>query len=569
MNHTPEATSLSTAQAAIERGWAPLPIPLGSKAPRIKDWPTLRFDSTVQLAEHFEDRNVGLILGAASGGLVDVDLDCPEALALAPMLLPHTPMRHGRPSSPESHFWYQVDRPVSTERFQDPTPGAATEGRGVLVELRGTGGQTLIPPSVHPCGERLSWSEGDLRKPREIASEALKLRVRVMAAASLLTRYWPASGGRHDASLALAGGLREQIVITVREWLDLPTDEEAEESTGELPSRVELGDLVEHGVPDPEWVMPGVFYSGQLHWVHGEPGSGKTILTLALTYQLAAEGKRIMWIDEEAGKVQTARRLQGLGADPDVLRERFRYYARPGLSLDPASLDALLRTVEGYQPDLIVFDSVADVLGASGLDEDSNADVTTWAKKMLEPLKFDYGAALIAIDHVTKSKEGRGGYARGAGAKKSKTDAAWKVVKASEFSATRMGIIRMEADKDRDGWLPSSLAFRIGGRGDSAIHIERMEAAEVGGNVTPSDDIERSVVDFLRLNADSERGAMTTKEVRDALPRRGEDIVKALNALLSKPETGVRMTELGRAKRWWFEDLSGSVEVDFRLLEES
>src|SRR5260370_30104485 len=28
-----------------------------------------------------------------------------------------------------------------------------------LIELRGQGLQTMVPPSIHPCGERLEWEE--------------------------------------------------------------------------------------------------------------------------------------------------------------------------------------------------------------------------------------------------------------------------------------------------------------------------------------------------------------------------------------------------------------------------
>jgi hypothetical protein len=27
----------------------------------------------------------------------------------------------------------------------------------MLVELRGTGGQSMCPPSLHPCGEKVEW----------------------------------------------------------------------------------------------------------------------------------------------------------------------------------------------------------------------------------------------------------------------------------------------------------------------------------------------------------------------------------------------------------------------------
>src|SRR5690606_32784070 len=49
--------------------------------------------------------NVGVRLGEPSGWLVDVDLDCAEAIALAPMFLPPT-ATFGRLSKPRSHWLY-------------------------------------------------------------------------------------------------------------------------------------------------------------------------------------------------------------------------------------------------------------------------------------------------------------------------------------------------------------------------------------------------------------------------------------------------------------------------------
>ena len=42
--------------------------------------------------------NVGAIMGPRSGGLTDVDLDCKEAVALAPWFLPKTGSVYGRAS---------------------------------------------------------------------------------------------------------------------------------------------------------------------------------------------------------------------------------------------------------------------------------------------------------------------------------------------------------------------------------------------------------------------------------------------------------------------------------------
>jgi hypothetical protein len=189
---TPEA-----ALAYVSRGWAVVPVKPRSKQPRHKDWTNLHIDRE-QISKHFRvDDNIGLLLGSASGGLVDIDLDCTEALKLARSLLPTTAMIHGRKSKSASHHWYRVSPPYAkTQKFCDPDGGT-------LVELRATGGQTVVPPSTHESGESIVWeSEGE---PAYVNFKQLLESVAKLAAAALLCRHWPAPGSRHDAALALAG----------------------------------------------------------------------------------------------------------------------------------------------------------------------------------------------------------------------------------------------------------------------------------------------------------------------------------------------------------------------------
>ena len=178
----------------LRRGFAPIPIPARSKAPSLPDWPNLRIEEK-DMDELFTE-NVGLLLGTPSRGLVDVDLDARETIALAPLFLPPTAMIHGRASRPRSHWWFIVDPAPPTKRFQD------TDGT-CLVELRSTGGQTVVPPSVHPEGEAIEWADDN--EPAIVPPDTLSTAVRRLAAAALLVRHYPAQGGRQDFALALAG----------------------------------------------------------------------------------------------------------------------------------------------------------------------------------------------------------------------------------------------------------------------------------------------------------------------------------------------------------------------------
>ena len=110
----------------------PLEPPTGEgKGKRPWDFPRNRlYDKWDQLAvtdtnidELFPaGANIGLRLGAPSHGLVDTDLDCPEARRAAPHLLPRTDMVGGRASTPDSHRFFIVGSPpeLASDKFRDP-----------------------------------------------------------------------------------------------------------------------------------------------------------------------------------------------------------------------------------------------------------------------------------------------------------------------------------------------------------------------------------------------------------------------------------------------------------------
>ena len=189
---------LEAAREYLARGWLPIPVEFRCKKPSVANWPNLRLsDSGLHDLFRMGPSNLGLLLGEPSGGLVDVDLDAPEVVTLAPAFLPVTQMIHGRESKPRSHWWYIMNAPPKTAKFTDP------DGI-VLVELRSTGCQTIVPPSVHPSGETITWEENC--DPASVTDSLIK-QVRALAACSLIARHWPETGSRHETALALAGGL--------------------------------------------------------------------------------------------------------------------------------------------------------------------------------------------------------------------------------------------------------------------------------------------------------------------------------------------------------------------------
>jgi Bifunctional DNA primase/polymerase, N-terminal/Primase C terminal 2 (PriCT-2) len=173
--------------------WSMVPIPAGKKGPAASEWQLREW-----LPGDFSpDANVGVILGQRSFGLVDVDLDCREALALADVYLPPTGAVFGRKSKPRSHRLYIAPEAVKAT-FADPLSGE------MLLELRAAGKdggahQTLLPPSIADS-ERRAW-EGDVIDPALVEAEVLHNRCSWLAIACLIERHISPTAARrpgHD-----------------------------------------------------------------------------------------------------------------------------------------------------------------------------------------------------------------------------------------------------------------------------------------------------------------------------------------------------------------------------------
>jgi putative DNA primase/helicase len=189
---------LEAARQYLARGWCPIPVRHREKRPGFDGWATFTV-AEADLLRHFAGvGNIGVLLGEKSNGLVDVDLDCPEAVALALHVLPPTDAIFGRQSRPRSHWLYACD----------PPPPATVQhqfGNSMIVELRSTGGQTVFPLSLHLDGEVVEWASDG--QPARIAAEQLLHCVSDLAGLCLLVRNWPELNGRYNVEGALIGAL--------------------------------------------------------------------------------------------------------------------------------------------------------------------------------------------------------------------------------------------------------------------------------------------------------------------------------------------------------------------------
>jgi Primase C terminal 2 (PriCT-2)/Bifunctional DNA primase/polymerase, N-terminal len=190
MGETRAVTSLPLGY--VLRGWCAVPIPPGQKKPAMPGWQN--FSAAIEDVPRLfaNGENVAVRLGSRSGELVDIDLDCPEALALAGLYLPATGAEFGRPSKTRSHRLY-ISPGAIYEAFADPISG------DMLIELRADGREggahlTLLPPSIAD-GEQRQW-HGDTIVPAVVSTAALRLATAWLAIGCLVMRYIGETGAR-------------------------------------------------------------------------------------------------------------------------------------------------------------------------------------------------------------------------------------------------------------------------------------------------------------------------------------------------------------------------------------
>jgi len=225
--------------------------------------------------------------------------------------------------------------------------------------------------------------------------------------------------------------------------------------------RVLLGQWVDGETPPTDWVIPDVLIRSHVHLLYGEPGCGKTIIGLSYLAQLVQDGQNVLLVDEESGIQMTALRLKAMGVAGAALDKHLHYFPFAGLTLEDA--DALVAYVLDVQPAMVIFDSMADVLSASRLDENAGPDVTRWMMGVAVRLARECNTAVAILDHSTKDGANKA-YSRGSGAKKAKSDVAWYVEKQSDFSASEMGQIALMRTKNRVGIMPERVVYEVGGR---------------------------------------------------------------------------------------------------------
>lgn len=147
----------------------------------------------------------------------------------------------------------------------------------------------------------------------------------------------------------------------------------------------------------------GVFYSNKINVVFGESEGGKTWLALHAAQQVMEDGGEVWFLDYEDDERAIVQRLLAIGVDRETIRQRFHYLNPEGRFTDKtyARLRDRLPRVR-----MVVVDATTEALAAEGLDSNSDVDIARFYNGYLKRIAA-LGPAVVLVDHVTKSVEGR------------------------------------------------------------------------------------------------------------------------------------------------------------------
>jgi hypothetical protein len=250
-----------------------------------------------------------------------------------------------------------------------------------------------------------------------------------------------------------------------------------------------------------------LFYAGRLNEIHAEPSTGKTNVLVGACISVLIEGGSVIYIDPEDTPPGMANKLRFFGASIEGVKERFHYLHNP-------SRDEILQAQSfagDNKVELIVMDGLAQLMSDQGLNEDTAGEVLEFFKTNTRPFA-DSGSAVVIADHVTKSREGRNGFARGSGAKKGRYDGvSYEVDMVKPYAPGREGFVKLIVRKDRVGGIgpmgvvATEVHFLPGTGGKTIVAFrEPSEKSETPFRPTA---IMQNIVDFLR---DKPNGANST-----------------------------------------------------------
>lgn len=138
-------------------------------------------------------------------------------------------------------------------------------------------------------------------------------------------------------------------------------------------------------------VLGGGILEGSITLLTGEPGIGKSTLTIQICDQIASRGKKVLYVSGEESQNQIAGRGERLGIDTDQL-----------LFLAETNTETILETIKKEKPHFIVIDSVQVLFSHDIQSTSGSITQVRYAAELFMEFAKTTNTPIILIGHVTK-----------------------------------------------------------------------------------------------------------------------------------------------------------------------
>lgn len=264
-----------------------------------------------------------------------------------------------------------------------------------------------------------------------------------------------------------------------------------------------------HAPPDASDAIPGGLLSeGDIGIIGASSGTGKTWLGAELSYSLASASPlfdafpitrpcKVMVIDEESSTWLLRRRwlkiLKGHNIEPETFVEHYwsnlKVYVDNGFSFDDdKSLEALYVEAMLFQPDVVMFDTLARVHRRS---ENDNSEIAKLFEDRIKPFKRELGCSVFFMHHLRKAAKDApndpASMLRGASDLKGQLDQFW-------FLRGRSGESRAIFEHDKCRAMQEIPSFVIERIDTDNGGVRVLKANEIGAVGTTASDQHQDVI---------------------------------------------------------------------------
>jgi len=161
--------------------------------------------------------------------------------------------------------------------------------------------------------------------------------------------------------------------------------------------------------PPVKWLVEGMICHGDIHLLIGEPGIGKSWLTMALALAVAGDGSsflgrnvtehgRVLYLDEENPEDLVYSRLTKLGLNESTAKN-IRYISNEGVNFAKHG-DEIIEEAFDFEPSLTIIDSLTRFHNE---DENNAGSMASLFNDAIKPLARQTGSAVVLIHHVNKT----------------------------------------------------------------------------------------------------------------------------------------------------------------------